>query len=547
MKTRIFRNTLIAILCFVIASIGITLNASYKYFNIQLETELGQEAAYAAAGITLGGEDYLDSISDDVIRITWIDQNGKVIYDSKVDASSMENHLNRKEIKDAVNDGHGTDIRNSGTLSEKTVYYALKLDDNTILRVSSNQYTFLIVLKGMIKAILLMLASALILSAFIAFRLSSKIVQPLENINPENPDEEDIYDELKPAIKRINSQNNKILSQVDELKLRQAQLDAAMESMSEGMIITNMKAEILSCNHSAFRLLGYTGDAPFHVLDLNGDINFRHTVLSALEGRRSSCTIHMGDIYCEAIAAPVIHEGEKNGLVIMIIDETEKEKRETLRREFTSNVSHELKTPLTSISGFAELIKNGLADTDTAVRFSENIYKEAQRLITLVNDIIRLSQLDGGEIPYDNEPIDLYQIASEAVSRLAPVAEKEGITLTLTGTHSFIDGNRLILDEIISNLCDNSIKYNNYGGSAEIIVSDKQITVTDNGIGIPSNQHHRIFERFYRVDKSHSKEVGGTGLGLSIVKHGASYHNASISIDSTVGKGTSITLNFKQQ
>ena len=255
--------------------------------------------------------------------------------------------------------------------------------------------------------------------------------------------------------------------------------------------------------------------------------------------------MHIGDTYCEVIAAPVIHEGEKEGLVIMVIDETEKEKRDVLRREFTSNVSHELKTPLTSISGFAELIKNGLADEDTAVRFSDNIYREAQRLITLVNDIIRLSQLDGGEIPYDKEPVDLYQVASEVVSRLTPVAEKSDITLTLSGKSCYVDGNRRILDEIISNLCDNAIKYNSPRGHAQVIISDRQLTVRDDGIGIPSDQQSRIFERFYRVDKSHSKEVGGTGLGLSIVKHGAIYHNAVIHIDSAPGKGTSISLEFK--
>ena len=542
MKLRIFRNTLIAILCFVIASTGITLNASYKYFNTQLETELGQEAAYAAAGLKLGGADYLDSISEDEIRITWIDKSGKVLYDNRADASEMENHLDREEIKEAVADGYGTAIRNSGTMSVQTVYYALRLDDNTILRVSSNRYTFLTVLKGMIKAILFIFAFALILSALIAFRLSSRIVKPLENIDIDNPDEEEIYDELRPAVRRLKSQNQKILSQIDELKLQQAQLNATMESMSEGMIITNTKAEILSCNHSALRLLGFTGEgSPFHVLDLSKDNRFRYAVLSALEGKRSSCTMHIGDTYCEVIAAPVIHEGEKEGLVIMVIDETEKEKRDVLRREFTSNVSHELKTPLTSISGFAELIKNGLADEDTAVRFSDNIYREAQRLITLVNDIIRLSQLDGGEIPYYKEPVDLYQVASG----LAPVAEKSDITLTLSGKSCYVDGNRRILDEIISNLCDNAIKYNSPGGHAQVIISDRQLTVRDDGIGIPSDQQSRIFERFYRVDKSHSKEVGGTGLGLSIVKHGAIYHNAVIHIDSAPGKGTSISLEFK--
>ena len=545
MKLRIFRNTLIAILCFVIASTGITLNASYKYFNSQLEKELGQEAAYAAAGLKLGGADYLDTIAEDEIRITWIDQNGQVLYDNRADAASMENHLDREEIKEAAATGSGAAIRNSGTLSVQTVYYALRLDDSTILRVSSNQYTFLTVLKGVIKPILLIFAFALVLSGLIAFRMSSRIVKPLENIDLDNPDEAEIYDELKPAVKRLKSQNQRILSQIDELKLQQAQLSATMESMSEGMIITNTKAEILSCNHSALKLLGFTGSKPFHVLDLSKDDGFRHTVLAALEGNRSSCTMHIGDMYCELIAAPVIHEGDREGLVIMIIDETEKEKREMLRREFTSNVSHELKTPLTSISGFAELIRNGLADRETAVRFSDSIYKEAQRLIILVNDIIRLSQLDGGEIPYDKEPVDLYQVASEVVQRLMPVASKADVSLTLSGEPTYINGNRLILDELISNLCDNAIKYNRPGGYAQVIISDRKLTVRDDGIGIPADQQSRIFERFYRVDKSHSKEVGGTGLGLSIVKHAAIYHNASIETKSTQGKGTTISLEFR--
>ncbi len=548
MKLRIFRNTLIAILCFVIASTGITLNASYKYFNTQLETELGQEAAYAAAGLKLGGADYLDSISEDEIRITWIDKSGKVLYDNRADASEMENHLDREEIKEAVADGYGTAIRNSGTMSVQTVYYALRLDDNTILRVSSNRYTFLTVLKGMIKAILFIFAFALILSALIAFRLSSRIVKPLENIDIDNPDEEEIYDELRPAVRRLKSQNQKILSQIDELKLQQAQLNATMESMSEGMIITNTKAEILSCNHSALRLLGFTGEgSPFHVLDLSKDDRFRYAVLSALEGKRSSCTMHIGDTYCEVIAAPVIHEGEKEGLVIMVIDETEKEKRDVLRREFTSNVSHELKTPLTSISGFAELIKNGLADEDTAVRFSDNIYREAQRLITLVNDIIRLSQLDEGrQMP--SEQVDLFELAGEVKSVLEGACEAKHINMKLMGEHVFVDGVKRLLYEIIYNLCDNAVKYNNEGGIADIDISSDEknayITVRDSGIGIPQDQQQRVFERFYRVDKSHSKESGGTGLGLSIVKHAVSYHNGTVSMKSEPGNGTEIRVSI---
>ncbi len=546
MKTNIFKSTIIAILCFVIASAYITFHVSCRFFTENLETELSQKTAYAAAGLASDGTKYLDSIADDKIQITWIDKTGSVLYDSKNDISKKKNQLDCEEIKDAARDGSGVSVKGSNVTSSHIMYYALKLDDDTFLRVSSGKYTFMTILKNMAKVILPLLTLAVLISLFISFRLSSKIIKPLESISLDSPDREEIFDELKPTVKRFKSQNQKILSQIDELKLQQAQLNATMQSMSEGMIITNTKAEILSCNQSALKLLGYTGEgSPFHVLDLSKDDKFRYAVLAALEGKRSSCTMHIGDIYCEVISAPVIHEGEKEGLVIMLIDETEKEKRDVLRREFTSNVSHELKTPLTSISGFAELIKNGLADEKTAVRFSDNIYREAQRLITLVTDIIRLTQLDGGEIPYDKEPVDLYQVASEVITRLAPIAEKSSISLSVSGKSSFVDGNRLILDEIVSNLCDNAIKYNTAGGYAKVIVSNKKITVIDNGIGIPSDQQSRIFERFYRVDKSHSKEVGGTGLGLSIVKHGAMYHNATITTDSMPGKGTSISLEFK--
>ncbi len=546
MKKNIFKSIIIAILCFVIASSYIAFHISCNFFTENLETELSQKTACIAAGLASGGTRYLNNIDDDNTHITWIDKTGKVLYDSKSDISKMKNQLDCEEVKAAAGDGFGISVKGSNVTSSHIMYCALKLDDDTFLRVSSGKYTFMAILKDMAKSALLILAFAVLISLFISFRLSSKIVRRFENISLDTGDKEEIFDELKPAVKRFKSQNQKMLSQIDELKLQQAQLDATMQSMSEGMIITNTKAEILSCNLSALRLLGYAEDrSPFHVLDLSKNDRFRHAVLDALEGNRSSCTMHIGDIYCEVIAAPVIHEGEKEGLVIMVIDETEKEKRDVLRREFTSNVSHELKTPLTSISGFAELIKNGLADEKTAMRFSENIYKEAQRLITLVTDIIRLSQLDGGEIPYDKEPVDLYQVASEVTARLAPVAEKSRISLSISGKSSFVDGNRLILDEIVSNLCDNAIKYNTAGGYAKVIVSNKKITVIDNGIGIPSDQQNRIFERFYRVDKSHSKEVGGTGLGLSIVKHGAMYHNATITTDSMPGKGTSISLEFK--
>ncbi len=396
--------------------------------------------------------------------------------------------------------------------------------------------------------VLLIFTGCILLSVLLAWYLSRRTVRPLRDLDFDHPEQADVGEELKPVIGRIVRQNRRIARQTEELQLRQAEFDAMTVNMREGMVLLDAKAEILACNPAALHLLGAGDGVPRSVLMLNNSSKFRFAVRSALDGERREEVLHLGQRCCNIIATPIIHDEQVTGAVIVILDETEKEKREALRREFTSNVSHELKTPLTSISGFAELIRAGMTSADDTVRFADTIYREAQRLITLVGDIIRLTQLDGSEMPYDDEPVDLGRIARDCAQRLSLLAEKRRITVTVSGDDCFVAGNEQVLEEMVYNLCDNAVKYNREGGTVHILLSHEDgcptLTVSDSGIGIPADEQGRVFERFYRVDKSHSREIGGTGLGLSIVKHGAAYHGAQIELQSEVDKGTTVRLIF---
>ena len=395
---------------------------------------------------------------------------------------------------------------------------------------------------------------ALILPLFLlgavlsSLAIAEHVVRPIRNIDPARPEALLVYDELRPIIGKLAAQNYRLARQMDELKIREGEFASITSNMSEGMLVINSRTNILSCNDGARRIFGIRGDLPRSVLMLDSSEGFRDCVGAALSGGNGYYEITRGEKHYSVIAASVAGDGIVEGAVIVIVDDTEKEEREALRREFTSNISHELKTPLTSISGFAELIRCGMAEGDEAKHFANNIHKEAQRLITLVGDIIRLTQLDGREAPYDEEPIDLYAVAEETEDRLTGVAEKAGVSISLSGSRVYVNGNRRILEEIVYNLCDNAIKYNREGGFVNIEVGERGgssvITVKDNGIGIPRDKQDRVFERFYRVDKSHSKSIGGTGLGLSIVKHAVAYHKGKISLKSEEGVGTEITISF---
>lgn len=533
----------------LLASLVLVLGVLFGAFENQIEKELKSEAGYIAYTIENGDMDFFNRFSDSGKRVTLIDPNGEVIADTEADAGKMDNHSDREEVKEALKDGSGTNVRYSKTLTEKTVYYAQKLSNGTVLRVSTTQYTIITIILGLLQPLIFVLVIAMALSLFLSSKVSKRLVKPINSIDLDNPENCDTYDELSPLLHKIINQNRTIARQIEKARQVQEEFRLITENMSEGFLVIDKNAKILSYNSAALKLLD-AEKAEDNVLTLNRTSGFIDAVTTALDGRRAENAMLHGDRTYNLIANPVFNSGEVIGAVIVIIDVTETAKREAMRREFTANVSHELKTPLTSISGFAELMKAGGIPEETVVDFSTSIYTEAQRLITLVTDIIKISELDEKSDRHDWEKVNLYELSRDVIKRLKISAEKKNVSFTLNGGDAEVYGVRQILDEMVYNLCDNAIKYNKEGGRVSVSVkdSDKGVTlsVSDTGIGIPQTQQSRIFERFYRVDKSRSKAEGGTGLGLSIVKHGAIYHNAEISVESEIGKGTKMTILFKK-
>ena len=438
----------------------------------------------------------------------------------------------------------GIDIRNEGG---RTILCAMRAADGAIIRISDNYGAKIEPFFELLYFVLLLSLFALLADAAVAFVLSKGITKPLSELNRDKPNAAAVYPELRQTAERLSSQSYQISKQSTQIKTRENELNSITSNMSEGMIVINAHTLILSCNESAKRILGIGASTPRGILQVRNTPEFRDAIFNALRGKNGHDTIKTEDKFYSILVTPVINDGEVEGAVIVIIDDTEKEHREGLRREFTSNISHELKTPLTSISGFAELIRDGIAQGEDAKRFAANIHKEAGRLIVLVGDIIKLSMLDGGEVDVGDE-IDLYELAGGVIERLSNVAESAGITLSLDGDAALIHGNERTVEEMIYNLVDNGIKYNREGGFVKLRVfsdfGDAVLSVSDNGIGIPADKQDRVFERFYRVDKSHSKAIGGTGLGLSIVKHAAARHGAKITLKSEEGIGTEITVRF---
>ena len=530
----------------------------YEYFSSRYADELKNESVYAVQALDDfqgSNEDYFNGIKGRLknnTRITWISSDGTVLYDSAADAAAMENHKERAEVKSALENGSGESSRYSSTLAEKTVYYAVKLNNGTVLRLSSTHYSMLTLLFSVLQPIFLIAIAILALSAFFAYRVSKKLVKPFDEIDLEHPDEADTYEELTPLLRRISQQNAQIAEQMENLKRSQQEFKTITENMQEGLVIVDQKTEVVFYNSSALRLLKAdklkTGDS---VLALNRSEHFRESVAQAIAGAHDEREMDFEGRRYQLMSNPVYEGAKVVGAVMVILDVTEKEERETLRREFTANVSHELKTPLTSISGFAEIIKNGIASQEDVPHFAENIYNEAQRLITLVGDIIKLSQLDENTGIETMTNVDLANIAENCVSRLSPQAEKKNISVTLQTEKAFVTGIPQILDEMVYNLIDNAVKYNKDGGKIWVTLAAGEktvsLTVKDTGVGIPAEDRERVFERFYRVDKSRSKQIGGTGLGLSIVKHGAKLHKAEIELKSETGVGTEITLRFPKE
>lgn len=547
MTKKIFKSTVLVSASVLILGIAFVLGILYQYFGKQLDTELAREASYLAYGVEQQGEEYLQQLKNTDSRITYIGEDGTVIYDNEADAAEMENHKDREEFQEALATGAGEAQRMSSTLSEKTVYYAKRLSDNSVLRVSSTQYSAFALVLQLIQPVLCIIFVMLILAGVFASKIAGKIVEPINELDLEKPDENEVYEEVAPLLGKINRQNRQIRTQLEEARRNQEEFSIITENMQEGLLVIDSYTMILSGNSSAWKI--FQVDKPgtgrsVYSLDRNED--FRKVIETVLEGKHGSALLHLDNEFVQLIANPVNRDGKTVGAVLLLMNETEKVQRENLRREFSANVSHELKTPLTSISGFAEIIQDGFVKEEDVKKFAGRIYKEAQRLIQLVEDTIRISQLDEGENPYEWENIDLYTVAKDVCGNLNEAAKKKNVHLYIEGERLICRTVRPILEEILYNLCDNGIKYNKDNGIVSILIKDLgnevQVSVEDNGIGIPREDRKRVFERFYRVDKSHSKEIGGTGLGLSIVKHGVTFLGGTLNLVSEVDKGTEITV-----
>ncbi|MGO5159776.1 MULTISPECIES: ATP-binding protein [unclassified Bilifractor] len=552
MSHKIFKSTFWVSIVIFVLTMGVTAALLFSFLESRTLDELREEANILSYGIEAQGQEYLNRINTDR-RVTLIRRDGTVLYDNEADPSTMENHSNREEVEEAVKSGSGHSIRKSETMTRETIYFAQKLDDGTILRVAVTQDSIWAILAKLIRPAVILFMATVLLSLFLSNMVTKNILSPLNRLDLDHLDNNDVvYDELAPLLNRLQTQQETIRKQLNSAKQRQEEFNLITENMSEGFLVIDKNTDILSWNPSALRLLGMTDEPSGSVLRLNRTRDFRETIFKVLSGKKEELTLQRENRTYKLIANPAYDDNQEEviGAVFVILDETESIKRENFRREFTANVSHELKTPLTSISGFAELMMGGGMPEETVMDFSKSIYDEASRLISLVNDIINLSSLDDENMEFDWEMLDLYQIASEEIRHVQAAADKKDVKIKLSGVHGNITGVRRIVSEMIYNLCDNAVKYNREHGSIDVNIATTTnhviVSVQDTGIGIPEADQSRIFERFYRVDKSHSKAVGGTGLGLSIVKHGAQLHNAQIKVSSKLDKGTTITLRFRK-
>lgn len=548
MTGKILRNSVLVAALALFSCALLFFGVMYRNYEDQAFSQLRAEAAAVSQGLNAQGERYLDDF-EPADRVTWVSSDGTVLYDSAAPAQDLPAHTGREEIAQALETGEGQASRYSQTLLQRTYYYARRLADGTVLRVSCTQNSLPAMIIMMLTPFLWVATVVLIVCGILSYRLAQQITKPINAINLDNPARVPGYPELSPLFDRLREQSRTIGRQMDELQLRQREFTAITENMREGFLLVDGKLHILSGNHSAFELLGRQEVKPGELLyDADCRPEILDAVETALSGSHAELLLSIDDVSWQVLANPVVATGQVAGAVILCMDVTEREQRERLRREFSANVSHELKTPLTSISGFAELMKEGLVPPEKIPEFSGDIYKESRRLIGLVDDIIQLSRLDENSTEFERGPVDLYELSEQAMASLRPVADRQSVRLALQGEHAEIDGVAQLLKEMIYNLLDNAVKYNVPGGSVVLRVQKTGartvLSVSDTGIGIPYADQPRVFERFYRVDKSHSKEVGGTGLGLSIVRHAAQYHNARLDLKSQPGKGTTITVTF---
>ena len=548
MTSKIFKSILSVAIAVLLASFVIIIGVLYPYFGDVQETQLKDELSLAASATEQLGERYLEGLDYTRYRLTWIDANGAVLFDSHADAAAMENHADREEIKAALVSGNGSSTRQSSTLTEQTIYEAARLNDGSVLRISVSRATALLLVLGMLHPVVIVLIIAVALSAWLAHRMAKKVVQPLNNLDLDNPTKNEAYEELSPLLHRIHAQHMEIKSQMRTLKRKQEEFDQITSNMKEGLVLLDSMGRILSINPAARVLFGAGSDCVGEdFLTIDRKQNMRAALEEAkAQGHADFRAKENGREY-QFDLSRIDSEGNSHGMVILAFDVTEQVNAEKHRQEFTANVSHELKTPLQSIIGSAELLENGIVKEEDIPRFVGHIRKEASRLVFLIDDIIRLSQLDeGAEMP--REDVSLRVLSEEVCETLADAAKLKDVSLEVTGDDGVLNGVRRLLYEVVYNLCDNAIKYNTPGGSVKVSVAQKDgevlLRVQDTGIGIAPEHQDKVFERFYRVDKSHSKQSGGTGLGLSIVKHAVQYHHGKITVESELNKGTTISVLF---
>ena len=548
MTSKIFKSILSVAVAVLMASLVIITGVLYQYFGSVQVSQLKDELSLAASATEELGERYLENLDTDRYRLTWVASDGTVIFDSHADAASMENHAEREEIKEALVSGTGSSTRQSSTLTEQTIYEATRLNDGSVLRVSVSRATALVLMLGMLQPIAIVLVIAIALSAWLAHRMAERVVEPLNKLNLETPMENDAYEELSPLLHRIHAQHKEIKYQMQTLKRKQDEFEQITGNMKEALVLLDNTGRIISINPAAKTLFGAGASCIGEdFLTIDRKQNVRLALDEANEhGHADFRTKKNGREY-QFDLSRIDSDGKNHGMVILAFDITEQVNAEKHRQEFTANVSHELKTPLQSIIGSAELMENGIVKAEDVPRFIGHIRKEAARLVFLIDDIIRLSELDEGvEMPH--EDVSLKVLSEEVCETLADAAKLKDVSLEVTGEDGVINGVRRLLYEIVYNLCDNAIKYNNPGGSVKVNVTQKPgevlLSVQDTGIGISPEHQDKVFERFYRVDKSHSKQSGGTGLGLSIVKHAVQYHHGKITVESELNKGTTISVLF---
>ena len=546
MTSKIMKSILSVAIAVLMASLTIITGILYPYFGSVQESQLKDELSLAASATQQLGKGYLEKLNADRYRLTWVNADGTVIYDSHVDAATMENHADREEIREALASGTGSSTRQSSTLTEQTIYEATRLNDGSVLRVSVSRATVLVLVLGMLRPIAIVLVIAIVLSAWLAHRMAKTIVAPLNNLNLDNPMENEAYEELSPLLHRIHAQHLEIKSQLRTLQHKQNEFEQITGNMKEALVLLDSTGRILSINPAARTLFGAgitcIGE---DFLTIDRKQNMRLALQTAREQGSADFRARENGREYQFDLSRIDSDGNHHGMVILAFDITEQVNAEKNRQEFTANVSHELKTPLQSIIGSAELMENGIVKAEDAPRFVGRIRKEASRLVTLIDDIIRLSQLDDGtDMPH--EEVSLKVLSEEVCETLADAAKLKGVSLEIIGEDGVVNGVRRLLYEVVYNLCDNAIKYNQPGGRVKVTVAQKSgevlLSVQDTGIGISSEHQEKVFERFYRVDKSHSRQSGGTGLGLSIVKHAVQYHHGRIILESEQNKGTTVSV-----